>query len=214
MTDAKGGSGATGADAGPEALGGAEGLLARLVRSGAEVDSAQADYGGLRRFLPGLLARAAGTTERQKEVAAETQEDLAATRQVIDAITATARRLTRSLAEENDALVALFSDPGALETISRSGSGVLSQLQAAAPATTPAAVPAVAPAGTTPAALSPKAQFLLPQITEALRRVIEREVERRVDERLAPLRAQLAGIINSATAAPPPPAEPRGRLMR
>lgn len=213
MTDARGGSGATGADAGPEPATGAEGLLARLVRSGAEVDSAQADYGGLRRFLPGLLARAAGTTERQKEVAAETREDLAATRQVIEAITATARRLTRSLAEENDALVALFSDPAALEEISRSGGGVLPQLQAAAPATAPATPPAGSPAAT-PSMLSPKAQFLLPQITEALRRVIEREVERRVDERLAPLRAQLAGIINSAQMAPSPPPEPRGRLMR
>lgn len=208
MTDAKDGSGATGADSGPDTTSGADGLLARLVRSGAEVDSAQADYGGLRRFLPGLLARAAGTTERQKEVAAETREDLAATRQVIEAITATARRLTRSLAEENDALVALFSDPGALEAVARSGGGVLSQLQAtAAPAPAQAAEPAAAPA-----LLSPKQQFLLPQITEALRRVIEREVERRVDERLAPLRAQLAGIINGARTAPPP--EPRGRLMR
>jgi hypothetical protein len=210
MTDAKGGSGAA-ADAAPESATGPEGLLARLVRSGAEVDSAQADYGGLRRFLPGLLARAAGATERQKEVAAETREDLAATRQVIEAITATARRLTRSLAEENDALVALFSDPGALEEISRSGSGVLPQLQAAAPAAAPVTTPAGTPA--TAAMLSPKAQFLLPQITEALRRVIEREVERRVDERLAPLRAQLAGIINSAAAAPQP-AEPGGRRMR
>ncbi|MBW8724465.1 MAG: hypothetical protein JF625_04815 [Inquilinus limosus] len=213
MTDAKDGAGATGAEAAPDttsgAATGADGLLARLVRSGAEVDSAQADYGGLRRFLPGLLARAAGTTERQKEVAAETREDLAATRQVIEAITATARRLTRSLAEENDALVALFSDPGALEAVARSGGGVLSQLQAtASPAPAQAAEPAAAPA-----LLSPKQQFLLPQITEALRRVIEREVERRVDERLAPLRAQLAGIINGART-PPPPAEPRGRLMR
>ncbi|MFE0756193.1 hypothetical protein ACFW16_19680 [Inquilinus sp. NPDC058860] len=216
MTDAKGDSGAAGADAPREAATGAatgaDGLLARLVRSGAEVDSAQADYGGLRRFLPGLLARAAGTTERQKEVAAETREDLAATRQVIEAITATARRLTRSLADENDALVALFSDPGALEAIARSGGGVLSQLQAAAP---PAPAQAAEPAAAAvPALLSPKQQFLLPQITEALRRVIEREVERRVDERLAPLRAQLTGIVNSARAAPQPPAEPRGRPMR
>jgi hypothetical protein len=208
MTDAKDGAGATGAEAAPDTATGADGLLARLVRSGAEVDSAQADYGGRRRFLPGLLARAAGTTERQKEVAAETREDLAATRQVIEAITATARRLTRSLAEENDALVALFSDPGALEAVARSGGGVLSQLQAtAAPAPAQAAEPAAAPT-----LLSPKQQFLLPQITEALRRVIEREVERRVDERLAPLRAQLAGIINGARTPPPP--EPRGRLMR
>lgn len=214
MTDARDGSAATGADA--RATTGAEGLLARLVRSGAEVDSAQADYGGLRRFLPGLLARAASTAERQKEVAAETQEDLAATRQVIEAITATARRLTGSLAEEHDALVALFSDPGALDAIARSGGGALSQMQAAA-SQAPAA-PAAAPAASAaPPVLSPKAQFLLPQISDALRRVIEREVDRRVDERLAPLRAQLAAILNSAVAPPPAPqpqAESRGRPMR
>ncbi|MGK9231062.1 hypothetical protein KXS07_03425 [Inquilinus limosus] len=197
MTDAKDGSAATGTDAGP----GAEGILARLIRSGAEVDSAQADYGGLRRFLPGLLARAATTTERQKAVAAQTQEDLAATRQVIDAITTTARRLTRSLAEEQDALVALFSDPGTLEAIARSGGRALSQLQAAPQPSAASSVP------------QPKVQFLPQQIGDALRRVIEQEVDRRVDERLAPLQIQLASIVSSA-AAPQPAAEPRGRPMR
>ncbi|WP_155888683.1 hypothetical protein [Inquilinus limosus] len=197
MTDAKDGSAATGTDAGP----GAEGILARLIRSGAEVDSAQADYGGLRRFLPGLLARAAATTERQKAVAAQTQEDLAATRQVIDAITATARRLTQSLAEEQDALVALFSDPGTLEAIARSGGRALSQVQAAPQPSAASSVP------------QPKVQFLPQKIGDALRRVIEQEVDRRVDERLAPLQTQLASIVSGA-AAPQPAAEPRGRPMR
>lgn len=204
MTDAKDGSAASGADAASRP----EGILARLIRSGAEVDSAQADYGGLRRFLPGLLARAASTTERQKEVAAQTREDLAATRQVIDAITATASRLTRSLADEQDALVALFSDPGTLEAIAQSGGGVLSQVQAAAPRLS--AGPAAAAPAPTP---SSRAQVLPPQIGDFLRRVIEQEVDRRVDEKLAPLQAQLASILSSA-AAPQPAATPRRRPMR